>query len=126
MPATRRSAILGTFGAMATLSLPRGAGAQPRTGLLRYGLAAWPPNLRPWVSTGAAAGTVKMLLHRRLTRFDAHGALQGELAQDWRLDGDRAWVFRLRPEARFANGQPVTSRDVAWTIEQVAGERSTA
>ena len=126
MPATRRTALLGMFGAMATLSLPRGARARPQPGLLRYGLSAWPPNLRPWVSTGASAGTVKMLLHRRLTRFNAQGELEGELAAEWRLDEDRAWVFRLRPEARFANGEPVTSRDVAWTIEQVAGERSTA
>lgn len=126
MPATRRTALLGMFGAMATLSLPRGARARPQPGLLRYGLSAWPPNLRPWVSTGASAGTVKMLLHRRLTRFNSQGELEGELAAEWRLDEDRAWVFRLRPEARFANGEPVTSRDVAWTIEQVAGERSTA
>ena len=126
MPATRRTALLGMFGAMATLSLPRGARARPQPGLLRYGLSAWPPNLRPWVSTGASAGTVKMLLHRRLTRFNAQGELEGELAAEWRLDEDRVWVFRLRPEARFANGEPVTSRDVAWTIEQVAGERSTA
>ncbi len=34
----------------------RGAQAQ-RAKLLRFGLSAWPPNLQPWVSTGASAGT---------------------------------------------------------------------
>ena len=102
------------------------ARAQQRPSTIRYGLSAWPPNLQPWVSVGASAGTVKLLIHRRLLGFDEKGELRGELAHEWSLDADGAWVFKLRPEAVFHNGEKVTSADVKWTIEQIAGERSTA
>jgi peptide/nickel transport system substrate-binding protein len=101
--------------------------AQPAAGVLRFGLSAFPPNLQPWVSTGASAGTVKMLVHRRLTSYDERGQLRGELAESWAHDpADGAWVFKLRQNARFQNGEAVTSADVRWNVEQIAGEKSTA
>src|SRR3954468_7528903 len=61
---TTRRALLRAGLALPFLSLP--ARAQPADGILRFGLSAFPPNLQPWVSTGAAAGTVKLMLHRSL------------------------------------------------------------
>jgi peptide/nickel transport system substrate-binding protein len=123
---TRRMILGAAAGLGASPLLANRVAAQARPGVLRMGLSAWPPNLQPWPSTGASAGTVKMLIHRRLTRFDEKGEVQGELASSIELDAERAWVFRLRPEAVFHNGEKVTSEDVKWTIEQVAAERSTA
>lgn len=120
-----RRVMLGSAG-FAALALAEPARSQPRPGLLRFGLSVWPPNLQPWVSTGAAAGMLKMLTGRRLTRFDKQGELQGELAREFGRAEDGAWVFRLHQNAVFHNGDPVTSEDVKWCIEQVAGERSTA
>ena len=122
---TRRAAMVGAtaFGVLPGLRL---ANAQPRPGVLRYGLSVWPPNLQPWPSTGQAAGMVKMLIGRRLTGFDEKGELRPELAREWSSEPDGTWVFRLDPRAVFHNGERVTSEDVKWTIEQVAGERSTA
>ena len=97
-----------------------------RPGVLRFGLSTFPPNLQPWVSTGASAGTVKLQLHRSLVGYDSKGELQGELAESWARDESGAWVFKLRPNAFFHNGDPVTVDDVRWSIEQVAGEKSTA
>ena len=100
--------------------------AERAAGVLRYGLSAYPPNLQPWVNTGVSAGTVKMLTHRSLVGYDAKGELRGELAQSWSIDGDGAWVFKLRQGAVFHNGEPVTTDDVKWSIEQMAAEKSTA
>jgi len=126
---TRRQAIMGG-GALALLTQAGLAGgpahAQPRTPLLRYGFSAWPPNLQPWVTTGASAGTVKMLIHGRLIAYDRDGKLTGELAESFARAEDGAWVFRLVPNATFHNGDPVTSADVRYTIEQIAAEKSTA
>jgi peptide/nickel transport system substrate-binding protein len=122
---TRRLALTALAGIPA-LRLAGPAAAQQRPGLLRYGLSVWPPNLQPWPSTGAAAGMIKMLTHRRLVSFDERGGLKGELAREWSIDAEGAWVFRLDPRAVFHNGERVTSEDVRWTIEQIAGERSTA
>ena len=123
MNATRRS-VLG--GAASLPFLPRAARAQARPGYVRYGLSAFPPNLQPWVSVGASAGTVKMLIHRSLVAYDRTGTLQGELASAWSVGEDGAWTFKLRPGVLFQNGETVTADDVKWTIEQIAGERSTA
>jgi len=103
-----------------------GGRAQRAPGAIRYGLSAYPPNLQPWVSTGVSAGTVKMLTNRSLVGYDAKGQLRGELAESWSIDGDGAWVFKLRQGAVFHNGEPVTADDVKWSIEQIAGEKSTA
>jgi peptide/nickel transport system substrate-binding protein len=125
---SRRDALKtgGAAALLAAVGLVPGASAQGRTPLLRYGLSAWPPNLQPWVSTGASAGTVKMLIHGRLLAYDAKGNMVGELAESFGRETDGAWAFRLRPNAVFHNGEPVTSADVQHTIEQIAGEKSTA
>jgi peptide/nickel transport system substrate-binding protein len=125
MIATRR-AFLGAGAALPLLRLPARAQAQAPAGVLRYGLSAYPPNLLPWVSTGSAAGTVKLLIHRRLVGYDRAGNLKGELAKSWTLDDEGAWVFRLDENAVFHNGEKVTADDVKWTIEQIAAEHSTA
>jgi peptide/nickel transport system substrate-binding protein len=123
MALTRRTLLLAGV-SLPVLTAP--LRAQPQPGVIRYGLSASPPNLQPWVSVGASAGTVKMLIHRRLVSYDRNGQLQGELAESFSLDGDGAWVFKLRKNAVFHNGEPVTSADVRWTVEQIAGEKSTA
>ena len=100
--------------------------ARAQTGVLRFGLSAFPPNLQPWVSTGSSASAVKMLIVRGLLGYGAQGELAPELAQSWSADDQGRWTFRLRPDARFHNAEPVTADDVKWTIEQAAGEKSTA
>ncbi len=123
MNATRR-AFLGATAALPFLHVP--ARAQARPGYLRYGLSAFPPNLLPWESTGASAGTVKTLIGRSLVGYDKTGTLAGEIASSWGLDPDGAWVFKLRQDVVFHNGEKLTAEDVRWTIDQIAGERSTA
>jgi ABC-type transport system substrate-binding protein len=119
---SRRMMIAGA----ATLPLvPRFARAARQPGVLTFGLSSYPPTLAPWTSTGTAALTVKMQVHRGLLSFGPDTQVSGELAESWMRDGDHGWVFKLRP-ATFHNGAPVTSADVQWSIEQIAGEKSTA
>lgn len=52
-----------------------------------------------------------------LTYMDVDGEVVPELARRWRiLDGGRTYVFELREDACWSNGQPVTARDFeyAW------------
>jgi len=121
---TSRRALFAAGAALPFLS--RGAAAQRQPGVLRFGLSAFPPSLQPWANTGTAAATVKLLIHRGLLSWDKEGKLRGELAEEWRNEGPTAWVFRLRGDALFQNGDPVTAADVKWSLEQIAGERSTA
>src|SRR3954469_24235933 len=119
-----RRRILQAGAALPFVSIP--ARAQRASGILRFGLSAFPPNLQPWINTGASAGTVKLLTHRSLVGYDRKGELRGELAESWSIDRDGAWVFRLRQGALCHNGEPVAAEDVKWSIEQIAAEKSTA
>ena len=123
-PLLARRSFLGAGVALAGLTRP--AWAQPAKGVLRYGLSAFPPNLQPWVRTGASSATIKALTQRSLVTYDSKGELRGELAESWSLDSDGAWVFKLRQGALFHNGEPVTADDIKWSIEEIAGEKSTA
>lgn len=121
---TTRRTILKTGLALPFLSLP--VWAQATTGVLRYGLSAFPANLQPWANVGSAAGIVKMLIHRSLVAYDNKGELRGDLAISWSVDDQGVWTFKLRPDAFFHNSEPVTADDVKWSIEQVADDKSTA
>ncbi|MBK1657021.1 ABC transporter substrate-binding protein [Paracraurococcus ruber] len=121
MRATRRSLIAGL--PFLTLADAR---AQRAPGQFRFGLSAFPPSVQAWANTGTAAATVKLLIHRGLLSYDTAGKLRGELAEAWSNEGAATWVFRLRPNAVFQNGDPVTAADIRWNLEQMAAERSTA
>ena len=121
--AISRRAVLAAGAALPLIGTQARAARTP--GTLTFGLSTFPPNLLPWANTGTAQVTVKYCYMRGLTSYDAKGLLRPELAESWTRDGDTAWVFKLR-EAVFHNGQKVTAEDVKWTLEQVAGEKSTA
>ncbi len=122
-----RRAVLSGLGAaaLAVTLTHRSAFAASRTSLT-YGLSGYPPNLRPWENVGAAAGAVKLMLFRGLLGYDGAGNLQGELAESWRLDGEQAYLFSLRRDAMFHNGDPVTSADIRYSLEQMMAPNSTA
>lgn len=47
--------------------------------------------------------------------------LAGDLAEAWSLSEDRlVWRVRIRRDARFSDGGPVTARDVAFTFNRAA------
>jgi len=119
---TRRAMIAGA----AALPLLHGPARAARTpGVLRFGLSAYPPTLAPWANAGTAAGTVQALMNRGLVGYAPDGSLQPEMAESWAAEGEATWVFRLR-EATWHNGEPVTSEQIKWNFEQVAGEKSAA
>ena len=123
--ASRRAVLAGGAAAAALpfVGLPRAKAATP--GVLTFGLYSFPPSIQPWVNTGTAAATVKLMIYRGLTSYADDGSLRGELADSWQTVGATGWEFKLR-EAKFQNGERVTASDVKWTIEQVAAEKSTA
>src|SRR6185503_4212935 len=40
------------------------------------------------------------------------------LATEWKSTGDTTWEFKLRPNVKFHNGDPLTSTDVKFSIER--------
>jgi peptide/nickel transport system substrate-binding protein len=122
---SRRGFLVTSGAAMAALTLPRAVRAQ-ETDVLRYALSAYPPGLDPFRHEGAAANAVKLQIFRGLLGLDANGQIIGELAESWELEGDTSYTFRIRDNAVFHNGDPVTAHDVAWSLDQITGSGSTA
>lgn len=47
-------------------------------------------------------------------------SLQPRLAESWEVAEDRSKVtFKLRPDVKFASGDPVTAEDVAWSLTRL-------
>jgi len=122
---SRRAVMAGGAAFAGAFLAPRGLRAQGKD-TLRFALSSFPANLRPFQHVGTSAGAIKLMIHRGLIGYDAAGKLRGEIAESYRADGERAYVFELRENARFHNGDPVTGEDVNFTIEQIAGAKSTA
>lgn len=56
-----------------------------------------------------------------LLKRDENQAVVGDLAESWKLSEDRCkWRIRIRDDAVFSDGEPVTAKDVAFTFNQAA------
>ncbi len=120
---------LGLFLLTACGAPPAGAPAQQGGklgGTLAFGLSSYPPSLKAFVGTGTAAQTVKLAIHRGLVGYDARGELAGELAEKWERQGDSTYVFQLRKNAKFHNGDPVTAEDVKFSLETILDPKTAA
>lgn len=53
-----------------------------------------------------------------LVRTDANAKPVASLAESWTVDGN-VWVFKLRPNVKFADGSPFTAADVLFTYARV-------
>lgn len=130
---TRRGFMVGAGAAgigLATGELwPSDALAQSGSGAgrpLTFGLSAYPPNLRPFDWSGGAASTAKVLIHRGLLIFGADGKIHPEVAESWEMPDPTTYIFKLRNNAVFHNGDPVTAEDVKYSLGQIVAPNSTA
>ncbi|WP_416886149.1 extracellular solute-binding protein [Marinospirillum sp.] len=76
-------------------------------------------SLNPFIIQGTPAAGLG-LIYDSLAESSADEPFTeyGLLAECMRVDPEGGWIeFQLRPEARFHDGQPVTSADVAFTFE---------
>ncbi|MDJ1009640.1 MAG: ABC transporter substrate-binding protein, partial [Paracoccaceae bacterium] len=75
-------------------------------------------SLNAFILDGEPAQGLERVYDTLLARaWDEPDAAYGLLAETIEYPEDRSWViFNLRPEARFADGEPVTADDVVFTF----------
>lgn len=95
----------------------------PKGGILRVHAVGTFDSLNPFIVKGAPAGGLTYLgtglIYESLMdqSNDEPFSMYGLLAESIELPKDRSWVaFNLRPEAKWADGKPVTAEDVVWTF----------
>ena len=95
-------------------------------GTVVFGLSSYPPGMHPWENKGTASSTVKNQLFRGLTSYTPDGRLRPELAESWEIPDAKTYIFKLRDNAYFHDGEKVTSADVKYTFEAMRAKDSTA
>lgn len=79
-----------------------------------------PPSLDPTTTNEDFGIRVEDLIFRPLVGFDRERRFVPALAKSWAVSSDGlTYDFRLDPTAHWEDGSPVTSADVAFTIERV-------
>jgi peptide/nickel transport system substrate-binding protein len=100
---------------------PTVAGDQPEQGgRIVIGMAGEPPGLDPGGLCNVNCHTVVMHMFDPLMAMDTEFNIYPWLATSWRLSDDlRSYIFELRDDVFFHNGDPLTADDVAFTFDRI-------
>ncbi len=88
-------------------------------GTVVFMLPSSPTNLDPRIGTDEPSEHIDELLFDGLVAQDANFHFQPALAESWKQPDPRTLIFHLRDGVRFSDGQPLTARDVAWTMDSM-------
>ena len=79
-----------------------------------------PPTLDPHLTTDTTSARIIVEVFGGLVTIDRDLNIVADLAESWEISGDgRVYTFRLRQDAKFHDGKPVTANDVQWSLERV-------
>lgn len=117
--------IAGTFSYMTSVhSYPAGnpvnTGPPPSFQVLRIGVVndGNTLSLDPALANDPQSGFIVAQLFSGLTS-QSNSGVYPQLAQSWEVSADGlSWTFHLRPNLRFSEGTPLTSADVAYSLNR--------
>jgi peptide/nickel transport system substrate-binding protein len=101
-------------------SLPYVNPDAPQGGTLRQATTGTFDSVNPFIVKGSAATGVRTYVYESLLgrNWEEAFSLYGLLAESIDVSDDRqTFTFKIRPEAKFSDGSPVTAADVVWTME---------
>lgn len=103
--------------------------AAPESGtpVLNRGLSTEPESLDPQKSRTTQAGDVLRDISEGLVTYDAAGELVPGTAESWEIAGDGlTYTFRIRDNARWSNGDPVTAADFVFGLQRLVDPATAA
>jgi oligopeptide transport system substrate-binding protein len=78
-----------------------------------------PANLDPALVGDSTSAFLASQLFSGLVQFDNELNVQPDLAERWDVSNDgKTYTFYLRGDAQFADGTPITSKDVRYSLER--------
>ncbi|MBI4469113.1 MAG: peptide ABC transporter substrate-binding protein [Acidobacteria bacterium] len=98
----------------------------PAPSALRIGNGADPGTLDPGLARSSAEEQILINLFEGLVEYDVSGSeLKPALAESWTADPEcRRFVFILRRDGRWSNGDPVTAHDFVYSWRRVLDPRT--
>ena len=117
----RQSTTLG-LGAMIAPAVARtGLAASKERAVIYQGVSL--DSLHPYGYSGGGINGIWLHIIEPLIVMDyTRQKYVGMLADSWEFQG-RRWIFQLRRNIRFHNGAPLTSKDVAYSIERMKTDK---
>jgi oligopeptide transport system substrate-binding protein len=95
------------------------ASSRPALILVR-GVGPDPDSLDPQKARGSEAQAIVRDLCEGLTTLDHHADAAPGVASSWSVSADgRTWTFKLRPEARWSNGDRVVAADFVAGLQRL-------
>lgn len=115
---------------MAGLSLAVGMFATPfaalaqdsprKGGTVVFGVTSDPPHLNIAITSDINAQLCATHLFSQILRLDTKGNIAGDLAESWETAPDgMSYTFRIRRNARWHDGKPLTAEDVRWALTEI-------
>lgn len=84
----------------------------------RIALSAAPPSKgNPFSTIGTTPTFFWTAIYDRLTDIDNEGNIVPQLAESWEAVNDLEWHFKLKPNIKFSNGEPVTAQSVKTVFD---------
>jgi peptide/nickel transport system substrate-binding protein len=96
-------------------------GPAKQGGTLRIGTIEGIDSLNPFVGFNQDAYSTWFYVYPSLVQYDLSTyKFVPNFATSWDTSADgRTWTFHLKPGARWSDGKPLTSSDVAWTFDTI-------
>lgn len=107
---------LGAFGAHAAV-IPPGTQLHPTQTLIRNN-GSEPESIDPAIAETVGSNNITRDLFEGLTANDAAGNIVPGVAESWKQVNPTTWVFKLRQNAKWSNGEPVTAQDFVYGIRR--------
>ncbi len=85
--------------------------------VLDVNIKSEPPSLHPGMSTDTTSGAVLDQVFEGLTRVNQDSEIEEGMAESWEVsDDEKTYTFKIREDATWTNGDPVTAKDFefAW------------
>ena len=85
------------------------------------GLIGEPQHINPlYASVNDADADIARLVYSSLFKLDKNGEPQKDLVSDYQISDDgKVYTFKLRDNAKWTDGSPVTADDVIFTLEAI-------
>jgi peptide/nickel transport system substrate-binding protein len=107
--------VVATLAAFATVAQ---GSAKNSGGVFRIGTSSRIDSLNPYVAFNQDAYSTFEYIYPLLIQYDrANRKFVADFATSWKVsNGGKTWTFKTVPNAKWSDGQPMTARDAAWTI----------
>lgn len=106
-------------------NVPSGAQLASTQEIVRH-IKDEPASLDPMKAVGLPEIQVMRDLFEGLTNQDAHGKIVPGVALSWSSNDNKTWIFTLRKDARWSNGEPVTAQDFVYSWQRLVEPKNSS